>query len=225
MNKWSKYEILSSLIGNVGHVFTYQNGDEKAEIRFTDVRGGLAWPTDESPFYCIILGQQWFDEEPHQDKSAAFSVIFEGIDKGLDLERRFNSLADIAALYKCYFLADLGPLHEPEADSWYDFRVHKGLSYGDLESAPWSDNFRLGVELTKTAVRTHKLTILKDTEIFDQLARISKSDLSEADVKARYYCIEALRHVVCSFKRDPAYLPDVDNIKRFTSNGAQGWMF
>ena len=43
MNKWAKYEILESDVGRVGHVFTFQNGDHKDEIRFTDVRGGCAW--------------------------------------------------------------------------------------------------------------------------------------------------------------------------------------
>jgi len=224
MDKWHKYEILESDIGRVGHMFTFQNGDQKDEVRFTDVRGAWAWPIDESPFYCIILGQQWFDEELYYDKSAAFSVIFEGIDKGLDLEKRFNQLADIAELYKCDFFADLGQLHETEADSWYDFSTHKGLSYGDLEPAPWADNFRLGVELCKTSVRTHKLTLAKDTEVFNQLQRITKKDLADNTVKARYYCIEALRHVLASFRRDPASNPDI-NVKEHVSSGQQGWMF
>jgi len=226
MTKWSKYEILSSLIGRVGHMFTYQNASEKAEIRFTDVRGGLAWPTDSSPFYCVILGQKWFDQRLYYDKSATFEIIFEAVDRGLDLERRFGELADISSMYKCAFQADLGTLHEPESDSWYDFRAHKSLEYGDLEPAPWCDNFRMGIELCKTSVRTHKLTLTKDTEIFDQLARITETDLAEKDVKSKYFAAEALRHALASFKRDPADLPDVDTSRRGRGgSGPQGWLF
>jgi hypothetical protein len=166
MDKWSKYDVLDSLIGKVGHQLTYQNGSAQDIMRFIDIRAGLAFATDSSPFYCIVLGQQWFDPKLFFDTSPSFIVLFEGIDRGLDLERRFSSLADIAALYKCDFYADLAPLCEPEADSWYDYRQHKNLQHGDLDPAPWADNFRMGIELCKTAVRTHKLTIPKDTEVF-----------------------------------------------------------
>jgi hypothetical protein len=226
MDKWHEFEILESKIGKIGHQFTVQNGDQKDEIRFVDVRGGWSWPTDQNPYYCIIVGQDFFDARMYADKSPSFSVIAEITDKGLDLEKRFNDLADIAELYKCDFYANLGSLHEPEADSWYDYQAHKSLRHGDLAPGPWAENFRLGVELCKTSIRTRKLSISKDTEVFAQLQKITQKDLADKDVKSRYYCIEALRHVMASYKRDPAEMPHIDHSKRFDS-GAQGqsWMF
>jgi len=224
MNKWHRYQILDSDIGNVGHYLTIQSGSQKDEVRFCDVRGGIAWATDLSPFCIVIVGQDFFDEKLYYDKSPSFTLIFEATDRGLDLERRFNELADIAELYKCDLFADLSPLHEPEQDAWYDYHSAKGLTYGDLLPAPWSDNFRLGIELCKTSVRKHKLSITKDTEAFLQLSRITEKDLGDKDVKARYFAIEALRHLMAAFKRDPADHPNI-NVAEHTSAGGQGWMF
>jgi hypothetical protein len=207
MDNWHRYELLESDIDKVSHKFVYQDGDQKDTMRFADVRGGWAWPTDTSPFYCIILGQQFFDEEPYDDKSPVFEVIFEATDTGLDLDRRFNQLADISALYKCDFYADCSESHEPEVDSYSDHAYR--MRFGDLQEAPWSDNFRLGVESCKSLVRTNKLTIPKDTEVFAQLQRITQNDLADKDIKRRYYCIEALRHVVCGFKRDPVTVTNI----------------
>jgi hypothetical protein len=224
MLKFHKYEMLESGITAAGHKFVYQIGDQKESIRFSDVRGGWAWPTDTSPFYCIILGQQFFDEEPYDDKSPAFEVIFEATDTGLDLDRRFNQLADISVLYKCEWYADCSETHEPEVDSYSD-HAYK-MRYGGLQEAPWSDNFRLGVELSKPLVRAHKLIIPKDTEIFAQLQRITQKDLAEKEVKSRYYCIEALRHVVCGFKRDPVTVTNIGiNFRPLpVVGGGQSWM-
>lgn len=224
MKQWQKYEMLDSLIGKIGHQFTYQDGDEKNEIRFTDARAGIAWATDQSPFCIVIAGQQFFDETFYADKEPSFSVIFEGIDHGLDLEKRFNNLADIAALYKCDFYADLDPKFEAESDAWYEHHSHRKMQYGDLEEAPWAQNFRLGIELCKTAVRTHRLTLTKDCEVFSQLARITEKDLADKDVKSRFYCVEALRHVVASFKRDPADNPQINSGRDDGRKQEQGWM-
>jgi hypothetical protein len=223
MKKWHKYEIVGSEIGKVGHKFTYDFGGKKEVIRFVDVRGGWAWPTDQSPFYCVILGQIWFDEKLYYDKSAALDVLFEGTDNGLDLDRRFNELADISALYRCDWYADTGQIHEPAASSWWDFQSFKSMRYGDLDTAPWADNFRLGIELCKTFVRTHKLDVPKETEVFHQLQRITEKDLASASVKSQFYAIEALRHVVAGFKRDPADNPHID-AKGHLSGGREGWM-
>ena len=52
---------------------------------------------------------------------------------------------------------------------------------------------------------------------------VTKKDLVDNTVKARYYCIEALRHVLASFRRDPAINPDI-NLKKHVSSGQLGWM-
>jgi hypothetical protein len=224
VEKWHNFEMLDCELTQVGHKFDSIHANTRQDVRFTDVRGGWAWPTDLNPFYCVIIGQDFFDEKLYVDKSPSFTVIFEATDTGLDLDKRFNELNDISALYKCEWYADCSESHEPESSSWYDFMSAKSMRHGDLQAAPWADNFRLGVEYCKTLVRTRKLTIAKDTQIFSQLQRITDKDLADRDVKSRYYAIEALRHVVCGFKRDPASNPDINFNRRGIIGGEQSWL-
>ena len=161
--------------------------------------------------------------EPHEVTKPNFQLIAEGIDTGLDFESRFRALADLSALYRCDYYADLSDIHEPEAAAYYDFQSKHSYRQGDLAPAPYEDNFRLGVELIKSWVRERRLDLPANTEVFDQLSRITHPDLAGPRVRGRFFAVEALRHVVSGYRRDPAIKPQLHYMGNY-SHYSQGWM-
>jgi hypothetical protein len=203
---------------------TIQIGPHLGMERFTAIRGGLAWPTNESPFYYSIVGQVYDDLRHIKPAFPYFQLLVERTVEGLDLEGKFNQLLDDGNLYFCEFYADLGTIHEDEIDSYSDFHRSHRSPYGNLTTAPYVDNFRLGVELLKGLIKSKRLDIPKETVAFEQLSRITESDLADPAIASRFYAIEALRHVMASFKRDPVIQTDFYRTPGGAYGGDQGWM-
>jgi hypothetical protein len=220
-----KYQILDSEITkyNIKYVATIEG--EKVELKFADVRAGLAWATDKSPLYWCILAQPWIDTEVYAAKVPSYELIKEYMYPGLSIDDKFNSMADDSILYRCDFFADLCPAYEDEAESYWDFRSDRGYQDGGLVAAPYANSFRIGVELIKSWVKSYKLDIMENSEAFDQLSKITESDLADPKVKENFFAIEALRHVASSFKRDPVVQQPQPEIPRNYPPHSQGWMF
>ena len=203
MDKYDRYQIIESRKTRDGIEYTVGSGSEIETLQFTDIRGAWAWPTDRSPFYWCLVAQEHTDTDSFDEMNTYFELVAEGIDYGLDLDTRFGALTDVSALYLCNFYADLSAVHEEEAAAYYDFQSKHSSKNGSLAPAPYADNFRLGVELTKSWVRERRLDIPKDTVVFDQLSRITNADLADRALKESFFAIETLRHVISSYKRDP----------------------
>jgi hypothetical protein len=204
MKEYQKYKVLSSGITATRlHKYTYGQSGGTADIRFAAVKGGIAFPTDKSPFHAVVVGQEYIDLSLYAITEPEFELLYEVTDHGLDLEARHNKLADIADLYKANFYADLSGINEAAAEGYRGFKSKHSYAFGSLLEAPYSGNIRLGVELLKSHVKNHTLDIPKHSPAFEQLSRITEADLGEPDVMQKFFCIESLRHVMCSYKRDP----------------------
>jgi hypothetical protein len=224
MDKYQKYELIETEKCKTFLKYVVENDGEQIEMRFAAVRGAWAWPTDISPFYYCIVAQEWVDSDSYSTaEDPNLELICECTLPGLDLMDRFNRLSDDASLYLCDFRADLNPIHEPEMLAYYDYRSKRNFRYGRLSPAPYADSFRLGVELIKSLAKTSRIDVARETVIYNQLAKITENDLGDVDIKCRYFAIEALRHVVASFKRDP-----VVYLQPYTGTGftphPQAWM-
>jgi hypothetical protein len=223
MDEYQKYQMIDSGITATGlHKFSYSTGAGIADVRYTAVRAGIAFPTDKSPFHLVIVGQEYFDPQIYVDTSPVYELLFELSDHGLDLEARHGKLADCADLYKCDFYANLAGINEVGAESYRDFKAKHSYGYGGLLEAPYSANIRLGVELLRSHVKDRSLDIPKDSPAFEQLSRITEADLAEPDVMGKFYAVESLRHCMASYKRDPK---SSGVLKPFrTQHHIQGWM-
>ena len=205
MKEFQKYDVIDGEITPSFHKYSAaeQGTGNLITLRFTAVRAGIAFTTDKSPFHLSVVAQHYIDPEIYADTSPAFDLLFECTDHGLDLESRHNKMADIANLYKCDFYADLSGTNQDSVESYRHWKSKHGFEHGSLLEAPYAGNIRLGVEAIKSYVKSHSLDIPKHSPAFEQLSRITEADLAERDVMPRYYAVEALRHVMSSFKRNP----------------------
>lgn len=218
-----KYEILESERLKAGVKYDALEGGTRISLKLADVRGGLAWATNKSSFYYCIVAQEWIDKR-YYNADPNFYLLVEREIKGLDIDERFNLVVDDACLYLCDFFADRSPIHEAELNTFYDFWSKHNYRYGNLLPAPYVDNFRLGVEIIKSWVSARRLIIPENTLILDQLSRITENDLSDPDVMKRFFAVDGLRHVVASFKRDPASQSRPDMNFNTGISHPQAWM-
>jgi len=219
-----KYEILASRVTKRGVKVTVSMGAEKDDLVFADIRAGLAWPTDRSPFYCCVLGQPWVDTRFYNPAHPNYELLAEFEHKSLDLDERLSRMADVAVLYKCDFFGDLSASFEEDAHAYHEFKVGKGFSYGDLRPAPFPERFRLGVELIKSWIKSHRLDPMKGSIVSDQLLKITEADLANPKVKELFFAVESLRHAVASFKRDPPVQPLIGTHRRNYPTSPHSWM-
>ena len=206
MKEFQKYEMLDCGITTIGHKFSMFEQGVQGHIvdrLYTAVRAGIAFAADKSPFHVAVVGQQYIDSGLYADTIPGFELLYEATDHGLDLEARHNRLADVADLYKCNFYADLSGINDDAAESYRHFKSKCHYEFGNLLEAPYSQNFRIGIELIKSQVKSHYLDISKDSPAFGQLSRITEADLAEPDVRQKFFAVEALRHVMAAFKREP----------------------
>jgi len=204
MDEYQKYEMLDCGITDIGHKFTAAEAGtgNLFFIRFVTVRAGLAFACDKAPFHVVVVGRHYIDTEIYADTTPSYEVLYEVTDHGLDLESRHSKLADIGALYKCNFYADLSGINEVAAEAYRNYKYHYKFDFGSLLEAPYAGNIRLGIEAIKSQISSNVLDIAKGSPAFEQLSRITEADLAEPDVTQKYYAVEALRHAVASFKRD-----------------------
>lgn len=228
MNKWYRYQIISSEMTKSFFKFTYDpgGGGAVADGSFAIIRGAIAHATDKSPCYWCLVGQEFVDPTLYVSTAdPRFELIGEVEDHGLDADARHQALLDDGALFMADFYCDLSPEYAPIEEAYRSFQdLHKS-EFGGLYPAPWAEarHFRLGVESLKSLVRSHKLDIPKKTTAFEQLSRITESDLADPDCRSKYYAIEALRHVMASFKRNPHEQIYLEG-PRAAYPGSEGWM-
>ena len=194
---------------------------EPGSERFAAIRGGIAWATDKSPFFTVILGQPVFDQYA-AIKEPSFTLLLERADESFDLDARYSQLADDASLFCCDFYTDFSDKFEADRESYFEYRSKFSQPFGELIPAPFQGRYRTGVELIKTLVGRDKLHLPKTSECYSQLSRMSKADLSGKKTSERFWAIEALRHVVASFKRDPVIISESNYRSR--PEGLNPWM-
>ena len=72
---------------------------------------------------------------------------------------------------------------------------------GNLQEAPYSDNFALGISYIRQWINDGLLKLPKDSLAYIQLINFSRKDLDTSDVKERFFAINGLRFVIASFHK------------------------
>ena len=129
------FEILSGeKLKNFIKLQYVEPGGKRSEDRFTAIRGGIAFATDNSPFYCCVVGQPRPDEYADESlRKPNFELLYEKIFKGFDQEQRYSALGDAAAIFCCDFYCDYSAeKHQAAKDSFYDYRTKHPQTFGDL---------------------------------------------------------------------------------------------
>ena len=225
MKRFQRYEIIKTDLVKTGHLFTVDVPNlGRHEMRYLAVRGGVAWATNESPCFWCVIGQVWVDPNIYAIEEPVFELLAECSDNGLDIDTRYGGLLDDATVYKCHYYADLSGDFETEFEAYRDFLSRGSYNHGALLSAPYADRFRLGIELIKSLIKARRLEIPKETVTFEQLSRITEYDLADPACRQRFYAIEGLRHVMASFKRDPAIVMESPSFQGSLTNLDRGWM-
>jgi hypothetical protein len=142
----------------------------------------------------------------------------------LSLETLFRQLGDDCTVTCCQDI--YGQTEESFAeytDAFYEYERAKSM-YGTLCPAHFPDNFDLGVSLIRDHSDKRLLELPKESILVEQLGQIRREDLKDNPDK-RFYAINALRHAVAAFFRDPpvvtqATLPDRDR----DMHGDSAWM-
>ena len=220
---WLETEILSGVrLKNTAIVrLEYHGPNGRKESLFADIRGGLAFGTEQSPFFAVIVGQPMLDRHI-EIRDPVFELLHEWQDDGFDLEMRHNMVADLSSLYCCdWFCNFQTEKQEGSREAFWDFKQRHPQTNGDLVPAPYAQNWRTGLELCKSLVTMNKLKLPKNSEVYTQLTRFSRDDFGKK-VAERFYAIEALRHVISSFKRDPVIIKE--SSYRLSETGDTSWM-
>ena len=191
--------------------------------RFTDVRGGLAWSSSTSPMFAVVVGELAPDANLAHNEPI-YELLHEKELGGIDLEQKFNAVGDISCLFaNCEWWCAFLEKYDAQKESWWDYQGRKPQQGGDIQPAPYENDYRTGLEICKSLLNRNKLLLPKTSVVHAQLANFAEADLALPDVAQKYFAINALRFCITAFRR---YAPiRADNISMHTQNGeAQGWM-
>ena len=173
------------------------------EMQYVTVRGGLSWPNQGAPAYYIIFGQihggiTRFQNDENRKKPVRF--LREYADS--DLIAFFKRLSEDIVLLSCQGLyvekSEELKGYEASLEGFCKDERIEDRPYLYLEEASFADNFQYGATIIKEWLTRKDLILPEGTIIYSQLFcdGIRETDFSASDVAARFYAVNALRHVI-----------------------------
>ena len=175
------------------------------EQKYTEIRGGLSWPTTKGSAYFCVVGQVYDKAPLFAERAPAGSRIFlaEYESKALSLTKFYSRIIDIAEQLMCNeFYVDMP---EERFACGYQNDFDNFASERDSEvwfqSAYDADNFFLGVTRIKESIENRTLIIPPDSIVFSQLESLTRPDLENFPEEI-FFAINALRHVIGSYYRN-----------------------
>ncbi len=208
--------------GIVIHHVASKDGETRI-VKYSDVRAGLSWPQASAPAYYCMLGEEFLtEEEGIQKQKGGLRWFAEYEFPGLSLNDFFAKLTDDCVQFGCHKIyTDMGENCRDFVIEFGDYVREKSIRQGDLDPAPFVDNFFLGVSIIEDWTRTKRLELPQDTIVYEQLKRITKPDLEESP-ELIFYAVNALCFVVAAFHKyrpyhSPKRRPRMDL-------GPHGWM-
>ena len=203
--------MLPQIVGNESQArgVTKLKFDDNTERRFSrrGIRCGLSWPWNEVPAFYVILGMEIEGDDHIHYGSNPLILLCERQVDDLSLETLFRQLGDDCTVACCSDIyAEAGGDSGEFADS---FRSYGGRMNADLCPAHFPDNFAVGVSLIKDHVDKRLLELPPESILAEQLRQIRREDLKDNPEK-RFFAINALRHAVAAFFRNPPVRPRSD---------------
>lgn len=219
--RWVKSEITESKRkkNNVIELTTVDGQNPQ----YISIRAGL---DPENSYYCIAA-MEWIDEKFYSIEPGhrAIDILLEYRHEGLVLDDFFYKMIEDASLYCCDFYLDREETkNEAFQKAYFHFQSNHRNPHGALLPAPWVDNFRLGLGKIKSLVKENRLNVSENTEVFNQLTRITQANLEDKDVRTKFFAASALRHVINSFDRDRPIQSQAYSHPGSFNRGPQSWM-
>ena len=174
--------------------------------KYAAIRGGISWPTTKAPAYFCIVGQEYTESQGKEDSVSPGTRILlaEYVSDSLSLSGFYNRIIDLSEQMLCrgfyLFIEDIryddGNLHDlQKADQMRGGNI-------SLRDAYDKNNFLLGISRIRESIDKGELIIPEDSIVYSQLQNITREDL-ENKPENIFSAINALRHVLGSFYRDP----------------------
>lgn len=198
---------------------------EPERYKYSSIRAGLSWPGSH-PAYFIILGEEhlnYIDQHAGYRKKITFLSEYQCED--LDLEIVFDKLTDDLILTGGKDIyTDVSGHFETFQQQFWTWQDRKRQNKFILHKAPFAENWTSGISDITARIKD-KTLILKDNLIIkEQLKKIARSDLNK-NPREHFWAVEALCHVVSSFKKYPTRNIESDSFKSYPSDGCSTqWM-
>lgn len=197
------YKIKKAEIDEDGLVFhELENGER---IKYSDVRGGLSWPTIRGPAYYCILGELYMEfKNPNNPyRRGKIHLLKERVFDGLSVERLCKELTDDNLLYAVStFYCNLDDKYMEYYDAIIDYGYAWKTKTVMCEDAPFKENFQMGLAQVHDWRRDKLLELPGDSIAQLQTAKITQTMLSQPDCDLINYATNALRFAVSGFYRD-----------------------
>lgn len=122
-----------------------------SRVEYSDVRGGLVWPSPISPAYYCIFGEDYmgiFRDPDNPYNRGKLHLIAEQEFRAMSIERLCKALYDDAIMYRMsVFYCDLDDEHNEYYHAIRDYGHHMQLKDVRCEDAPFKANFQAGLAI------------------------------------------------------------------------------
>jgi hypothetical protein len=201
----------------------YTGPGGRGDARFVETRGGLAWRTDNSPLYALVIGEPKIDQYL-ANREPEYELLLEKEFSGIGLDEKYDELGDTAALFLCEWYVNWSEKYDANKESFWDYQSRKHQQNYNIVPAPYADNFSVGTELAASLLKRNKLILPKTSIVYQQLTTITETDLASNKKHERFFAIEALRHALGSFIRYPPHRGKEQVGMKTPDGHPQGWM-
>ncbi len=181
--------------------------DGSKELKeYAAIRGGISWPTAKAPAYFCVVGKEYVNpgRNYENEQNGAMTMLAEYETNALSLTGFYKKIIDCAEQMLCdSFYVEL-PEDRNECGFLNDFDdvESKRESNTYLWEAHDVDNFLLGVSRIRSCIDQKQLIIPGESITAEQMNSFTREDL-QFDPKENFYAVNALRHVVGSYYREP----------------------
>ncbi len=192
--------------GQIKHYYPYPDDREGLEVKvFRAIKGGLSWPGSDSPGYYIILGEEDRPILAGRKERGKLILFTEKMLPSVFPDVFCKHVTDDCSTTYCQniytsLVTEEGKISE-EVEFYRDWKYRHEVSMGNLQEAPYSDNFALGISYIRQWIDDGLLELPKDSLAWIQLINFSRKDLDTSDVEERFFAINALRFVIASFHK------------------------
>lgn len=207
--------------GTIRHQVTEPGPGENTRSYF-DVRMGLTWPSADNPPFACMVGEAWFDRQLYASDRGTMCLLWESEYHGMSIDRFFDKVTDAFTSYcATQIYADLSA--EDYRSAFLDYTDSRHLSTVSLHQAPYSDDFYLGLSQIKDLDSAGDLEIPKTSQLFDEMRRIQRADLSDRP-EVNFPRLNALRFTLGGLLKSPP-IPQINpRISMQYGYDDQGWM-